>query len=165
MFREMRRFKQALGQEECRAILHRGSSGVLALSGDDGYPYALPISYVFDGEKLCFHGATTGHKVDAIRRCEKASFCVIDQDKVVPEEYTTHYRSVIAFGRIRILEPGPEFMEAIENLAAKYAPNNTMEQHRAAINRELQGLCMFVMEIEHLTGKQCVEMMRAQQKG
>lgn len=159
MFRETRRHKQALDQEVCRAILHRGSSGVLALSGDDGYPYALPISYLFDGEKLYFHCAKTGHKIDAIRRCEKASFCVIDQDKVVPERYTTHYRSVIAFGRIRILEQGPEFMKAIENLAAKYAPDNTMEQHHAEINSSLGGLCLLAMEIDHLSGKQCREMM------
>lgn len=158
MFREMRRHKQALSQEACRAVLDRGSSGVLALSGDDGYPYALPISYLFDGEKLYFHCAKTGHKIDAIRRCGKASFCVIDQDKVVPERYTTHYRSVIAFGRIRILEPGPEFMDAIEKLAAKYAPNQSMEQHRAEINGSLGGLCLLAMEIDHMTGKQCREM-------
>lgn len=158
MFREMRRHKQALPHEACQAILHRGSSGVLALSGDDGYPYALPISYLYDGEKLYFHCAKTGHKIDAIRRCEKASFCVIDQDKVVPERYTTHYRSVIAFGRVRILEQGPEFMEAIEKLAAKYAPQQTMEQHRAEINGSLSGLCLLAMEIDHLSGKQCREM-------
>jgi len=97
MFREMRRKKQALSLAECARILYRGTSGVLALSGDGGYPYAVPMSYVYDGEKLFFHSAGSGHKLDAIRRDPKASFCVIDCDRVVPEAYTTYFRSVFAF--------------------------------------------------------------------
>ena len=98
MFRPMRRFKQALSPEECRAVLERGTSGVLALSGDGGWPYAVPLSYVYADGKIYFHSAKSGHKVDAIRSCPRASFCVIDQDHIVPEEYTTYFRSVIAFG-------------------------------------------------------------------
>ena len=98
MFREMRRNKQLLSSEETAAVLERGTSGVLALAGDQGYPYAVPISYVYDGEKIFFHCAKSGHKLDAIRREEKASFCVIDQDRIIPEEFTTYFRSVIAFG-------------------------------------------------------------------
>ena len=108
MFREMRRKKQLLTPEERAAVLHRGTSGVLALAGDDGYPYAVPMSYVYDGAKLYFHCAKSGHKLDAIRRNCKASFCVIDQDQIVPEEYTSHFRSVIVFGTMRILEDDGE---------------------------------------------------------
>ena len=108
MFREMRRNGQELPLEECTAILNRGTSGVLALSGDDNYPYAVPVSYAYDGYKLYFHCAKSGHKIDAIRRNAKASFCVIDQDLVVPEEYTSYFRSIIAFGTIRILEDSQE---------------------------------------------------------
>ena len=75
---------------------------VLALLGDNDYPYAVPISYVYDDGKVYFHSAKSGHKIDAIQRTAKASFCVIDEDLVVPEEYTTYFRSVIAFGRIRL---------------------------------------------------------------
>ena len=89
MFREMRRGRQALPKEMCEAVLSRGSHGVLALAGDEGYPYAVPISYVYEGGKLYFHCARSGHKLDAIARCPKASFCVVDQDQVVPQEYTT----------------------------------------------------------------------------
>ena len=74
---------------ECDAVLFRGTSGVLALAGDEGYPYALPISYVYDGERVYFHCAKSGHKLDALRRCPKASFCVVDQDQVVPQAYTS----------------------------------------------------------------------------
>ena len=99
MFREMRRKKQALSPEECEGVLERGSSGVLAVLGDGGYPYAVPLSYVYADGRLFFHCAKAGHKLDAITREPKASFCVVDQDRVVPEEYTTYFRSVIVFGR------------------------------------------------------------------
>ena len=75
MFREMRRKKQILTPEKSIEILKKGTSGVLALSGDDGYPYAVPLSYVYENSMLYFHGAKEGHKIDAIRTCDKASFC------------------------------------------------------------------------------------------
>ena len=158
MFREMRRKKQALTPEECAEILRRGTSGVLAVLGDGGYPYAVPLSYVYDGEKIFFHCAKSGHKLDAIRQNSKVSFCVIDQDQIVPEEYTTYFRSIIAFGRIRILEDDTEKRSAIEKLAVKYAPDDTAENRDKAIEREWKPLCMMEMEIEHLTGKQAIEM-------
>ena len=119
MFRDMRRGRQALSPEACREILYRGTSGVLALSGDGGYPYAVPISYVFDGAKLYFHCAKSGHKLDAVRRNPKASFCVVDQDLIVPERYTTYYRSVLAFGVMRILGDDGEKRALVEKLAVK----------------------------------------------
>ena len=158
MFREMRRKKQRLSKEECDRILYNGTSGVLALHGDDGYPYAVPVSYVYDGEKLLFHSAKNGHKIDAIIKNAAASFCVIDQDQIVPEEYTTYFRSIIAFGRIRILEDATEKRSAIEKLAVKYAPDDTAENRNNAIDREWKLLCMMEMEIEHLAGKQAIEM-------
>ena len=84
MFREMRRNKQILSNEESINILKNGKSGVLALLGDEDYPYAVPISYVYDNSKIYFHSAKTGHKTDAIKKYSKASFCVIDQDNVIP---------------------------------------------------------------------------------
>lgn len=125
MFRQMRRKKQALSREECEEILQQGTSGVLAVSGDDDYPYAVPMSYVFCENKIYFHCAKSGHKLDAVSRNEKVSFCVIGQDHIVPEQYTTHYKSVIVFGKIRILENDTEKRTAIEKLAIKYAPNAT----------------------------------------
>ena len=153
MFREMRRKKQALSEKDCAAVLNRGTSGVLALLGEEGYPYAVPLSYVYDGEKLYFHSAKSGHKLDAVRSNPKASFCVIDQDQIIPEEYTTYFRSVIAFGTVRIVEEEEEKRSAIEKLALKYAPEDTAENRRNAIDREWAPLCMLEMRIEHLTGK------------
>ena len=160
MFREMRRKKQLLSQKACEAILTEETSGVLALAGDDDYPYAVPISYVYDGGKIFFHSAKSGHKLDAIRRNPKASFCVISQDLIVPEEYTTYFRSVIAFGRIRVLEEDSEKRDAIEKLAAKYSPGETAEDRTQAIEREWKPLCMLEMTIDHLTGKEAIELVR-----
>ena len=159
MFREMRRKKQLLPEEEAIAILKEGTFGVLALSGDDGYPYAVPISYVYEGVKLWFHCAKSGHKLDAIRREPKASFCVTAQDKVVPEEYTTYFRSVIAFGTIRVLE-GEEMRPAIERLALKYSPLESEESRREEIEKTWKALCILELEVEHLTGKEAIELTR-----
>ena len=104
MFREMRRKGQALGKEECEEILRAGRTGVLALSGDDGYPYPVPLNYVFAEGKLYFHCAKSGHKADAIARSDKAGFCVVARDQVVPGKFTTYFQSVIAFGRIAAAE-------------------------------------------------------------
>lgn len=160
MFRELRRKKQALSSEVCTKILRDGTSGVLALSGDNGYPYAVPISYVYDGEKLYFHCAKSGHKIDAIKKNPKASFCVIGQDLVVPEEYTSYFRSVIVFGTMRILEQDMEKRAAIEKLALKYAPDDTEENRHKAIDREWNPLCVLELTPEHISGKEAIELKR-----
>lgn len=99
MFREMRRKRQLLSKEDTQKVLYQGTSGVLAVSGDDDYPYAVPLSYVYDGHKIYFHSAKAGHKLDSIVKNPKASFCVIDKDQIVPDEYTTYFRSVIVLER------------------------------------------------------------------
>lgn len=158
MFREMRRKRQALAAEEMADVLYKGTSGVLALSGDDGYPYAVPISYVYDGNKIFFHCAQSGHKLDAIRRNAKASFCVISQDQIVPEKYTTYFKSVIVFGKIAVMEDEMEMRAAIEKLAMKYAPEDTAAGRKNAIDREWKPLCMLEMRIDHMTGKEAIEL-------
>ena len=160
MFRPMRRSRQALGVDACREVLSRGTSGVLALLGDGGWPYAVPMSYAFDGEKLYFHCAREGHKLDAIRREARASFCVVDRDEVVPEEYTTYFRSVIVFGRVRVLENEAQMRAAIELLARRYFPQDSAENRHRAIEREWAGLCMLEMDIEHMSGKEAIELAR-----
>ncbi len=160
----MRRKNQLLGDGESAEILKRGTSGVLALLGDGGYPYAVPLSYVFTGSKIYFHGAKSGHKIDAIRLCPRASFCVIDRDDVRPEEYTTYFRSVIAFGKIRIMDDEAEITAAIERLAEKYHPHGSAAGRKEAIERERQSLCMMEFSIEHLTGKEAKELVRQKEK-
>ncbi len=163
MFREMRRIKQALPVEECEAILERNTAGVLAVSGDDGYPYAVPLSYVYVDSRLYFHCAVVGHKIDGITRNDKVSFCVIDQDRIVPEEYTTYFRSVIVFGRARILTDEKEKRHALEALAAKYSPDDDVQGRDNTINQSFDTVCCIELAIEHMTGKEAKELAKEKQ--
>ena len=158
MYPEMRRKKQALDPAACGAILEAGTSGVLALSGADGQPYAVPLSYVYHAGKLYFHCAKAGHKLDLLAQNPKASFCVIGQDQVVPEKYTTHFRSVIVFGTVRELTDPAEKRAAIEALARRYAPGEPAEGIDAEIARYWDRLCMLELTPSRITGKQCIEL-------
>lgn len=164
MFREMRRKRQQMSAEAGKAVLERGTSGVLALAGDDGYPYAVPLSYIYHDGKIYFHSAAQGHKLDAIRRCDKASFCVIDQDEIVPEAYTTYFRSVIAFGRVRLLENESEKLAAIRLLADRYHPEGTIQQREKEIEGAFSRMSMIEMTIEHMTGKEAIELVKGRQE-
>ena len=158
-FRAMRRKRQQLSEEESIEILRKATAGTLALLGDGGYPYAVPISYVYANGKLYFHSALSGHKVDAIRNFDKASFCVIEKDDVQPERYTTFFRSVIAFGRIHIIEEEQEKLETARLLGDRYNPNQ-----EEALQKELEHgftrMLMIRFDIEHLTGKQAIELVK-----
>ena len=159
MFREIRRKRQQLSDEESIGILQKVTSGTLALLGDNDYPYAVPISYVYYDGKLYFHSALSGHKVDAIRQCDKASFCVIEQDDVQPEKYTTFFRSVIAFGRIHIIEDETEKLEMARMLGNRYNPNND-ESLQKELESGLSRMLMIRFDIEHLTGKEAIELVK-----
>jgi len=158
MFRDMRRKQQALPYEESVTILESASSGVLAVLGDEGYPYTVPLSYVYREGKLYFHCASEGHKLDAIRGCDKASFCAIDKDDVVSEKFTTFYRSVVAFGRVKELK-GEELYGAMKALAGKYSPKETVASFDKEMAESLHHLCVLEFSIEHLSGKEAKELM------
>ena len=156
----MRRHRQQLSREECERILGRCTSGVLALTGDGGYPYAVPLSYVYADGAIIFHSAVEGHKVDAIRRDSRCSFCVIEQDEIKPAEFTTYFRSVIAFGRIQILEDDNEKVQALRLLGSRYSPGDEHGlQHE--IDKSLDHVLLLRLDVEHLSGKQAIELVRA----
>jgi len=159
----MRRKRQQLPDEESIGILQKATSGTLALLGDDDYPYAVPISYAYADGKLYFHSALSGHKIDAIKKCDKASFCVIEQDDVRPEEYTTYFRSVIAFGKIHLVEDETEKMAIARMLGERYHP-----QHEEALQKEIESgfsrMLAIRFDIEHLTGKEAIELVRQHSK-
>lgn len=160
MFREMRRIKQLLPRQETERILETGIVGVLGVVGDDDYPYTLPVNFVYENEKIYFHSAVTGHKLDAIQRNNKVSFCIIDQDQVVPEKFTSYFRSVIAFGKARLVTDDSVKYHALELLARKYSPGlekEGPEEIRSAWNR----LSVVEIDIEHVTGKEAIELVQA----
>ena len=153
----MRRKRQQLSDEESIEILQTATSGTLALLVDGGYPYAVPISYVFSEGKLYFHSALSGHKVDAIRGCDRASFCVVAQDDVKPALYTTFFRSVIAFGRIHIVDDEAEKLAAARLLGNRYNPHQD-EALQKELENGLARMLVIRLDIEHLTGKESIEL-------
>lgn len=162
MFRTMRRFRQQISHEECERILSEATSGVLALSGDDGYPYAVPLSHVYQDGKLYFHCAKEGHKIDAIRRNDKVSFCVIAQDEVIPSKRTTAYISVIAFGRAVIVDDEPGLRRIAGLIGEKFSADYP-EDCREETDQMIAADRMYCLEItvEHLTGKCGLEVLRS----
>ena len=159
MFREMRRKNCVISRDAAEKILREGDFGVLALSGDDGYGYAVPINYAVDGNKIYFHSANVGHKIDAIARNEKVSFCVVDRHEVVAEEFTTYFTSAIAFGRIKVVEDRDEKIHGLELLADKFCASASPERRKREIAR-VDALTVLVVEIEHLTGKAARELVK-----
>jgi nitroimidazol reductase NimA-like FMN-containing flavoprotein (pyridoxamine 5'-phosphate oxidase superfamily) len=157
MFREMRRKKQQLSEEETIEILKFHTAGVLGVTGDDGYPYTVPLSYVFKDGKLFFHCAREGHKLDGIQRNDKVSFCVIDADEVVQKTFTTHFRSVIVFGRARILTDDHERRSALTDLVEKFSPEFNAEGQKE-IESGWKRVCVVEVRIEHMTGKEAIEL-------
>lgn len=153
MFREMRRNAQSLPMEECMRILSETTHGVLAVCGDEGYPYAVPLNHVMMDGKIYFHCAVEGHKLDAILNCDKVSYCAIDASEVDGPGYTCQYRSAIAFGRVRILQDDESKTRALVALCEKFCPPD-MERHMREIRQSYDRTAILEMTIEHLSGKE-----------
>ena len=153
MFREMLRKKQQLTQEECLAILKKEPRGVLSVLGDDGYPYGMPMNHFYceqDG-KLYFHGAKSGHKIDAMKRHDKASFCVYDQGARREDEWFLRIRSVIVYGRIEFIEDRAKTYEISRLLSYKFTSDKAYIEEE--IRRSGPGTLLFALVPEHMTGK------------
>ena len=165
-FRKMRRGKQELPVEESLNILKNSTAGVLAVLGDGDYPYAVPLSFVYHEGNIYFHSAKEGHKLDALKRSAKASFCVIEQDKIVPEEYTTYFRSVIAFGQAEVVTDPEEQRNALLRLAEKYYPaDSAAHRMEHATGMESSHTAVIRLAVQHLTGKEARELMQQRKRG
>jgi len=153
MFRKMRRFGQQVTKEECEKVLNSAPRGVLAVLGDDGYPYTVPIDFVYDGDRgaLYFHGAKEGHKLDAIRANDKVSFCAMDEGYRKPGDWALNITSVVVFGRLRPIEDREATLEAARRLARKYFPDET-EVEKEVEKTKNRVMCL-ELTVEHMTGK------------
>ena len=154
----MRRFKQQLSAEEVERILQTGKYCVMAVSGDKVYPYAVPVNYVYDGTAIFIHSAAQGHKIDALRRNPKCTLCMVDKDDVIPEEFTSYFRSVIVFGKAHFVESTDEKIAALRLLGDKYSPGIDPE---AEIARFIKSVCIVRIDIDSVTGKEAIELTRA----
>ena len=152
MFRGMRRFKQELTQEECIDILSHEPRGVLSVIGEGGYPYGVVMNHWYNPEdgKLYFHGAKEGHKIDAIRACDKVSYCVHDEGFRKEGEWALNIKSVIVFGRIRIVEEADKMRQICSNLCRKFTDDDTYLADELAHLKRV--MCLEITP-EHMTGK------------
>lgn len=156
MFRKMRRFKQQIPQEECIEILKNEKRGVLSVIGEDGYPYGMPVSHWYNEEngKIYFHGAKTGHKIDAMRADDHVSFCVMDEGYREEGDWALNIKSVVAFGRARMFtyDEEPELVRDVcVGLSAKFTEDpNYADDEIAKVGKNV--LCVEIT-IDHMTGK------------
>ena len=153
MFREMRRSKQQFSQEECTEILKQEVRGVLSVLGDDGYPYGIPMDHWYDEKngKIYFHGAKEGHKIDAIKACDKVSYCVYDKGYRKDGEWALNIRSVVVFGSIRPVEHMEKVEEICRNLCLKFTDDQEYIE-KELTNYTSRVLCLELTP-EHMTGK------------
>lgn len=152
----MRRFKQLLPEEATKNILSSATNGVLSLVDSDGEPYGVPVSYAYDGGKrIYFHSAVKGYKIDCIQADSHCSFCVVGQDRIIPEEFTSYFRSVIVKGVIHIVTAPDEIMKGLLFLCEKYSPGI---DSNAEIARCLSHVTVLRLDIESMTGKEAIEL-------
>ena len=153
MFREMRRAKQQLTKDECIRILKENKRCVLAVLGDSGYPYAIPLNYFYDetSGKIYFHGAKSGHKIDALHKNSKVSFCTYDNGYIEEGDWAYTVKSVIIIGRIRFIESHEETINLVRKLALKYYP--TAEEVEKEIEKDGKFVQVLELTIEHISGK------------
>ena len=153
MFREMLRKKQQLTQEACIEILKKEPRGVLSVLGDDGYPYGMPMNHYYCEEdgNIYFHSGKNGHRVDALKHCDKASFCVYDGGFRREGEWALNISSVIVFGRIELIEDQEKIYKIARLLSYKFT--NDEEYIECEIQKSGPGTMMFALVPEHMTGK------------
>lgn len=151
MFREMRRLKQQISEQECKGVLIGAPRGVLAVHGEDGYPYAFPMDFIYEDGKIYFHCAKVGHKIDALASDPRASFCVMDEGFRKEGEWALNIKSVVIFGQVKKIENEQEAIAAVRKLALKYFP--TAEDVEKEIVKNGARVQLLEMSIDHMTGK------------
>lgn len=153
LFREMRRQKQALSEEQCFSLLTNETRGVLSVIGAGGYPYGVPINHYYDPEtgRLYFHGAKFGHRVEAVEKCDKVCYTVFDHGFVKEGDWALNVSSVIIFGRIRPVTDEERAIELCRRLCYKFTDDESY------ISDEIEkcAKATLVLELipEHMTGK------------
>lgn len=153
MFREVARKKQVLSQEKIIEVLKSQKRGVLSVLGDDGYPYGMPMNYWYDEKSgyIYFHSGKKGHKIDAMERDNKVSFCVYDEGYQNEGEWALNISSVIVFGKVCIIENFEKAMDICRNLSLKYTPD--IEYIEEEIQKFGKVTLCYELRPEHITGK------------
>lgn len=157
MFRPNRRKNKEISLDDAKKLLISERRGVLAVNGDDGYPYVIPVNYYYDQEKekIFFHGARVGHKVDSLKKSDKVCFTVYGNETVKDLSWAPYMQSVVIFGRCHLVDESPESNTWLRNLARKYYPDEeSIEEEMVKSGMAVQ---MYEIEIEHISGKEIQE--------
>ncbi len=154
MFRQMRRFNQQVTEEECRRILREEKRATFSVIGEDGYPYSVPVNFYYDEQenRIYIHGAKSGHKIDAIRNCDKVCFMTYNQGYKTEGNWEWNATSVIIFGRARLVDDKTLWKEKLRQLALKYYPT-AQEANAEMETPPVNVVQMIAIDIEHMTGK------------
>ncbi len=157
MFREIVRFKQALPEEECLELLKNEKRGVLSVLGDDDYPYGMPVNHYYCEEdgRLYFHGGRSGHKIEAMRRHGKVSFCVMEDGTAADGQWWKVVRSVIVFGHVEFIEDREKMQDITRRLSYKFTDDEAYIDYE--IEHSGPGTLLFALVPEHMTGKRVNE--------
>lgn len=151
MFREIRRKNKEASMDESISILKDGEYGMLSTISDNGYPYVVPLNYVYYKESIYFHSATEGHKIDNMQKNNKVSFCVATDVNLIPNKFSTKYKSVIVFGKGKeVFDEEKE--DALLALIEKYS-KDFIEAGKKYIQNDKHKTKVIKIEIEHITGK------------
>lgn len=158
MFPKMRRIRQQMADQAAVSVLENGKTGVLAVNGENGYPYPVPMNYAYLDGKIYLHSANIGHKITSIQKSDLVSFLVIDKDDVIADKLTTAYRSVVVFGRAKLIESKEEKLSLVTRFALKYSKN--MPAIQADIDENFPSLALIEITPEHITGKEGMEIIK-----
>lgn len=149
MFREMRRKDRELSMEETKKILTIGIDGVLGTISEHGYPYTVPVNYAYVNDKIYFHSATTGEKLDNIKNNPKVSFTVITRNEILEDIFSTDFQSAIVFGKAKLIESSKEIlMELIHKYSSAF-----LDKGIKYVDKSYMGTQLVEITIDHMTGK------------
>ncbi len=157
MFRPLRRKTKAISEEDTIQLLLTEKRGIFAVNGDDGYPFAIPVNYYFepDSNKIYFHGAKAGHKIDALKKSDKVCFTVYGNELKKEGEWAPYVSSAVVFGRCKLIEDANITEDKVRQLAEKYYPSQ--EEIETEIAKDIRGVQLYEITIEHISGKQIQE--------
>ena len=157
MFRELQRKNKQISMEECIELLKKETRGVLSVLGDGDYPYGMPMNHWYNEEdgKIYFHCGKSGHRLDALRKCNKVSFCTYDSGYCEDGDWALHVKSVIVFGRIEVIDDMDTIVDITKKLSYKFTQDE--EYIRTEIEKYAKATLLLQLTPEHVSGKQITE--------
>ncbi|MGH4138443.1 pyridoxamine 5'-phosphate oxidase family protein [Clostridium sp.] len=147
----MRRIERKMNDIEVMDLLKTGEYGILSTCGENNQPYGIPLCYVIIDKNIYFHCAGVGTKLDNISVNDKVSFTVVGKAKVLQDQFSMSYESVIAFGRATMLVEEEKY-EPLMEFIRKYSPE-FIEEGQLYIDKAKEKTTLVKIEIYSLSGK------------